>query len=128
MDEAQATAVEFGAGFSNLTVMNEKEMEMQHRAETQARHTLDLTSRTESSSATWITKSWTPSVKRTINWRGGIGPPLLNASTGMGSARCLPFAFSLSGCICCKFILKRPRVPSHTTNILRNGLHHAAQP
>ena len=79
-------------------------------------HTLTLTSRTESSSATWSTKSWTPSVKRTINWRGGIGPPLLNTSSGMGSARCLPLAFSLRVCICCK-LSQEARAGSHTTHI-----------
>src|SRR6266849_5402729 len=95
---------------------------MGHKAERPASkgHTLALTSRTESSSATWITKSWTPSVKRTINWRGGIGPPLLNTSTGMGSARCLPLAFSLRGCIRCKLFSKGSS-PGLTPCRLRNA-------
>jgi len=105
VDEAQATALEFGARFSNLTVwmrsINGAESEQGDKQAMQG-HTLDLMSRTESFSATWSTKSWTPSVKRTISSRGGIGPRLLNTSSGMGAARCLPLAFSLRGCICCK--------------------------
>jgi hypothetical protein len=85
----------------------------------ESRDTLALTSRTESSSATWSTKSWTPSVKRTINWRGGIGPPLLDTSSGMGSARCLPLAFSLRGCICCK-LSQKAQVRSTARHLLRN--------
>lgn len=70
------------------------------------RHTLALRSRTESWSATWSTKSWTPSVKRTINWRGGIGPAGLDTSSEMGSARCLPLAFSLRVCIILRVVSK----------------------
>lgn len=106
MDEAQATALKFGARFSNLTVwmrcINGEESEQGDKQARKQRHTLVLMSRTESFSATWSTKSWTPSVKRTISSRGGIGPRLLNTSSGMGAARCLPLAFSLRGCICCK--------------------------
>jgi hypothetical protein len=131
VDEAQATALEFGAGFSNLTVSMRKLgiHVADNGAESRDKegHTLALTSRTASSSATWSTKSWTPSVKRTINWRGGIGPP----SSGMGSARCLPLAFSLRGCICCKLQYLKTCPSGVSGRLLRNGCYRtatAAQP